>query len=175
MCAPLVPLLATGIGAIGTGISTAAAIGQARVQAAAAQDNAAVESNAAAIGQQSMRDAALAQYRQMAAGQSQARLRAAASGDAVDFGTAGEAQADSQITGQTNLAQIYAQGNQQLMSADANVAEDLGKASIANSRADLALAGGVYNIGSGLTGGGGFGTTLGSARQYSPFKAGLGL
>ena len=60
MCAPLVPLLATGIGAIGTGISTAAAIGQARVQAAAAQDNAAVESNAAAIGQQSMRDAALA-------------------------------------------------------------------------------------------------------------------
>ena len=61
------------------------------------------------------------------------------------------------------------------MSADANVAEDLGKASIANSRADLALAGGVYNIGSGLTGGGGFGTTLGSARQYSPFKAGLGL
>ena len=175
MCAPLVPLLATGIGAIGTGLGTAAAIGQARAQAAAAEANAAVESNAAAIGQQSMRDAALAQYRQMAADRSQARLAAAASGDAVDFGTAGQAQADTQIAGQQNLARIYAQGNQQLLGADATVAEDLGKASVANSRADLALAGGLYRIGSGLAGDGGFGTTLGSARQYSPFKTGLGL
>ena len=51
MCAPIVPLIATGLGAIGTGVNMAASIGQARAQAAAANANAAAESNAAQIGQ----------------------------------------------------------------------------------------------------------------------------
>ena len=56
MCAPVVPLIAAGLGAIGSGISMASSIGQARAQAAAADANAQAESNAAQIGQQNMRD-----------------------------------------------------------------------------------------------------------------------
>ena len=59
MCAPLIPLIATGIGAIGSGVSMAAQMSQARAQAQAANANAAAQSNAAQIGQQNMRQAAL--------------------------------------------------------------------------------------------------------------------
>ncbi len=179
MCAPLLPLVVSGLGAIGTGISTANAMGQARAQAAAAEANAAAESNAARIGQQNMRDAALQQYRQMAAASGAQRMMAAASGDAVGYGTAANAQNDTQILGQENLARTYAQGNQNLIGSDVAVANDLGQASLANSRGDAALVGGLFNLGTGLLGstgsGGRFGTALGGANQYSSFKAGLGL
>ena len=183
MCAPAI---AAGLGAIGTGISTASAMGQAKAQAAAANANAAAESNAAQIGQQNMRDAALQQYRQMAAVSGEQNLTAAANGDAIGYGTAANALKDTQILGQENLARIYAQGNQNLMGSDIGVANDLAQASAANSRRDAALVGGLFNIGSGLIGsgqGGGLssfsqgagGSALGSASQYGPFRARLGL
>jgi hypothetical protein len=169
--------VATGLGAIGTGISTAAAMSQARAQAAAAEANAAAESNAARIGQQNMRDSALQQYRQMAAASGTERMMAAASGDAAGYGTAANALNDTQILGQENLARTYAQGNQNLLGSDVAVANDLGQAALARSRGDAALIGGLFNLGTGLAGGSGrgFGTALGGASQYAPFKAGLGL
>jgi hypothetical protein len=179
MCAPLLPLVATGLGAIGTGISTANAVGQARAQTAAAEANAAAESNAAQIGQQNMRDAALKQYREMAATSGAQRMMAAAGGDAAGFGTAANALNDTQILGQQNLARTYAQGNQNLIGSDVAVANDLGQAALANSRGDAALVGGLFNLGTGLLGSNGgagrFGTALGGANQYSSFKAGMGL
>lgn len=187
MCAPAI---AAGLGAIGTGISTASAIGQAKAQAAAADANAAAESNAAQIGQQNMRDAALQQYRQMAAVSGEQNLTAAANGDAVGYGTAANALKDTQILGQENLARIYAQGNQNLMGSDISVANDLGQAAAANNRGTTALVGGLVNLGTGLmsggmgggmasgltsSGSGAFSTALGGASQYGPFKAGIGL
>jgi len=191
MCAPLI---AAGLGAIGTGIGTASAMGQARAQAAAADANAAAESNAAQIGQQNMRDAALQQYRQMAAVSGEQNLTAAANGDATGYGTAANALNDTQILGQENLARIYAQGNQNLMGSDISVANDLGQAAAANNRGTAALVGGLVNLGSGLisggtggglssgsgsglssSGSGAFSTALGGASQYGPFKAGIGL
>jgi hypothetical protein len=180
MCAPIVPLIATGLGAIGTGVNMAASIGQARAQAAAANANAAAESNAAQIGQQNMRDAALQQYRQMASVSGQQNMTAAANGDATGYGTAANAVNDTQILGQENLARIYAQGNQNLIGSDVAVANDLGQAAVANSRGNAALVGGLFNLGTGVlgagsSGSGGFGTALGGASQYAPFKAGMGL
>jgi hypothetical protein len=190
MCAPIVPLIATGLGAIGTGISTAASVSQARAQAAAADANAAAESNAAQIGQQNMRDAALQQYRQMAAVSGEQNMTAAANGDATGYGTAANALNDTQILGQENLARIYAQGNQNLIGSDIAVANDLGQAAAANSRGTSALVGGLFNLGTGVlnaemnaglagglpsSGSGGFGSALGGASQYAPFKAGMGL
>jgi len=191
MCAPLI---AAGLGAIGTGIGTASAMGQARAQAAAADANAAAEGNAAQIGQQNMRDAALQQYRQMAAVSGEQNLTAAANGDATGYGTAANALNDTQILGQENLARIYAQGNQNLMGSDISVANDLGQAAAANNRGTAALVGGLVNLGSGLisggtggglssgsgsglssSGSGAFSTALGGASQYGPFKAGIGL
>lgn len=186
MCAPLIPLIATGIGAIGSGVSMAAQMSQARAQAQAANANAAAQSNAAQIGQQNMRQAALQQYRQMADVSGEQTMLAAASGNATGYGTAANALNDTRILGQENLARIYAQGNQNLMGSDIGVANDLAQASAANSRRDAALVGGLFNIGSGLIGsgqGGGLssllqgagGSALGSASQYGPFRAGLGL
>ena len=191
MCAPII---AAGLGAVGTGISTISAMNQARAQAAAANANAAAESNAAQIGQQNMRDAALQQYRQMAAVSGEQNLTAAANGDAIGYGTAANALKDTQILGQENLARIYAQGNQNLMGSDIAVSNDLGQAAAARNRSTAALVGGLINLGSGLvsagTSGGlsaGFGgtggglasgsmsTALGGASQYGPFKAGIGL
>ena len=180
MCAPLVPVIATGLGALGTGISTAAAMRQASAQAAAANANAAAESNAAQIGQQNMRQAALQQYRQIGQISARQNLLAAASGNAAGYGTAANALNDTQILGQAELARIYSQGNQNLMGSDIGVANDLAQASAANSRGASALVGGLFNLGSGLLGagsGGGIsnGTALGSASQYAPFRAGMGL
>jgi hypothetical protein len=198
MCAPLIPLIATGLGAVGTGISTVSAMNQAKAQAAAADANAAAESNAAQIGQQNMRNAALQQYRQIAAVSGEQNLAAAANGDATGYGTAANALQDTQILGQENLARIYAQGNQNLMGSDIAVANDLSQAAAARNRGTAALVGGLTGIGNsvmsgGLSGGlsagpnggmssglsssgaGGFGTALGDASQYGPFKAGIGL
>lgn len=181
MCAPVIPIVAAGLSAIGTGVNMAASMSQARAQASAADANAQAESNAAQIGQQTMRDAALQQYRQMAAVTGQQRLMAAAGGNAVGYGTAANAQNDTQILGQENLARIYAQGNQNLMGADIAVANDLGQAAAARNRGTAALVGGLYNLGTGAlgasTGGdpGAFGSALGSASQFAPFKTGMGL
>jgi len=191
MCAPII---AAGLGAIGTGIGTISAMNQAKAQAAAANANAAAESNAAQVGQQNMRDAALQQYRQMAAVSGEQNLAAAAGGDAIGYGTAANALKDTQILGQENLARIYTQGNQNLMGSDIAVANDLGQAAAANNRGTAALVGGLVNLGSGLVsagsgaglsggfggglssaGSGSVGTALGSASQYGPFKAGIGL
>jgi hypothetical protein len=187
MCAPIVPL----VGAIGTGISMAASMGQAKAQAAAAEANAQAESNAAQISQQNMRQAALQQYQQMAAVSGQQRMMAAADGDATNYGTAANALNDTQILGNERLAQIYSQGNQSLVGSDIAVANDLGQANAANSRGDAALAGGLLGLGTGLFGGSmgnsalttaqptsvinNFGTALGAASQYSPLKMGMGL
>jgi hypothetical protein len=190
MCAPVVPLIATGLGAIGSGISMASSMGQAKAQAAAADANAAAESNAGQISQQNMRQAALQQYQQMAQVSGQQNMIAAASGDATGYGTAANALKDTQILGQQDLARIYNQGNQNLIGSDIAVANDLGQAAAANSRGSAALVGGLFNLGSGLFGGGSgngmasalsslgsgsSGTALGSASQYAPFKAGMGL
>lgn len=186
MCAPVVPLIATGLSAIGTGVSMAAAMSQARAQAAAADANAVAESNAAQIGQQNMRQAALQQYQKMGQVSGQQNLMAAASGDATGYGTAANALNDTRILGEQDLARIYAQGNQSLMGSDIGVANDLGAAAAANSRAASTLVGGLFNLGSslsanGLSGGSSFsgvgspGTALGSASQYAPFRAGMGL
>jgi hypothetical protein len=187
MCAPVVPLIA---GAIGTGISMAASMSQARAQAEAANANAAAESNAAQIGQQNMRQAALQQYQQMGQVSGQQNLLAAASGDATGYGTAANALKDTQILGQENLSRIYTQGNQNLMGSDIGVANDLAQASAANSRGTAALVGGLFNLGTGLFGGmsgsgqsGGLSsiggdssvTALGNASQYAPFRTGMGL
>ena len=191
MCAPII---AAGLAAVGTGISTISAMNQAKAQAAAADANAAAEANAAQVGQQNMRDAALQQYRQMAAASGEQNLAAAANGDATGYGTAANALQDTQILGNENLARIYAQGNQNLMGADISVANDLGQAAAARNRGTAALVGGLVNLGSGLASagisggfgggsGGGFsgadggsiGSALGSASQYGPFKAGIGL
>ncbi|KUR79444.1 hypothetical protein [Novosphingobium sp. FSW06-99] len=194
MCAPVVPLIATGLSAIGTGVSMASSIGQARAQAAAADANAAAESNAAQISQQNMRQDALQQYQQMGQVSGQQNMMAAASGDATGYGTAANALNGTQIMGQQNLSRIYAQGNQNLMGADIGVANDLAQANAANSRGDAALAGGLFNLGAGLFAGGSgsslstglsgglaslgtgsSGTALGGASQYAPFRAGMGL
>jgi hypothetical protein len=190
MCAPVIPLIATGLGAIGTGISTASAIGQAHAQADAADANAAAENNAAQISQQNMRQAALQQYQQMAQVSGQQNMLAAASGDATGYGTAANALNDTRILGEENLARIYSQGNQNLVGSDIAVANDLGQAAAANSRGSAALTGGLFNLGTGLFGGGSggslsggltstgpgsYGSALGGASQYAPFKAGMGL
>jgi hypothetical protein len=111
-------------------------------------------------------------------------MLAAASGDAVGYGTSANAQDDTRILGQENLARIYAQGNQNLMGSDVSVANDLGQAAVASNRANAALVGGLFNLGSGLAGSGvglfGAGsapsaTALGGASQYASFKTGMGL
>lgn len=170
MCAPVLPLIATGIGAIGSGFNLAASISQAHAQAAAAEASAAAERNAAQIDQANTRQQALNQYRQMAAASSRMQMIAAANGDAIDFGTAANAANDAQVLGQEAIARTYAQGNQTMLGHDIAIANDMGQANAANNRATSGILGGLFSAANGS-----FGSALGNSNQYSGFKAGMGL
>lgn len=190
MCGPVLPLVATGLGAIGSGIGTLSAINRAKVQASAAEANAGLESQAAAVDQQNMRQSALQRYRQMAAIEGQQRTAAGANGVVADYGTPAEAVADTHMLGNEDLQRIYTQANQTLMGHDIAVANDLAQASLARSRASTALIGGLTGFGSGtiaaVNGASGFGAAtagstsamdslLSSANQYDAFRNGLGF
>lgn len=171
MCGPALPLVAAGLGAATSAIGTISAIRQAHAQADAAQANAAAERSAAQADQQSTREAALAQYRQIAQATGQATVQAAASGVATGFGTAADSLGDTTLLGQDAIGRIYAHGQQALIGHDASVAGAMTQAGAASLRAQSLALGSIAGIAQSAASG----SVLGGASQFAGLKAGFGL
>ncbi|WP_231635544.1 hypothetical protein [Novosphingobium sp. ST904] len=117
MCAP-VAVIAAGVAAAGAIFGGLAANAQSRFQAKLADRNASIEREAAQQEIQNTKDAALDHYRKIGQMKGQQRARAAAAGVGVDFGTAADVVADTDMLGREDVGRIYSQGAQNVRGHD---------------------------------------------------------
>lgn len=155
--------------AIGAAVASASAAGltavqgnaQAQYRAKIAERNAVLEREAGVQAQQNMRDEAQAKYREIARIKGQQRVAAGANGVAIDFGTAGDVQADTQAMGSEDVKRIYQKGDGARKGADIGASNFLGEANASRSAGTAALIGGALDMGSSL---------LSGASQYGALK-----
>jgi hypothetical protein len=164
MCLPAatLALVATGISAVGTGVGALQAAAQSRYQAKIADRNAAMEREAARQEQENTHQAALDQYRRIAATKAQQRVGAAGNGVGVDFGTAADVLGDTTMLGNEDIGRIYQQGFQNVRGRDIGASNYAAQANADRQAATGALVKGAFDVGS---------TVLGGASQYKKLKA----
>lgn len=166
MCDPAtLTLAATATAAVSSVTGTVMAVQQANMKRDLAERNAAMERNAAQEEMQNTRDQALARYREIAKVKGQQRLAAAANGVGLDFGTASDVAADTEMLGREDVGRIYKAGNNAVKSRDIAASNYGAEANMARSQKTGAIVGGVADFGS---------TVLGGAKQYAKIKAGQG-
>lgn len=166
MCDPVtLSIAATAVATIGTGFSALQANSQARYQAKIAERNAALEREAGQQERENTRQAAMRQWREIGKVKAEQRLAAAAGGTAIDFGTAGDVQADTDMLGGEDVNRIYQQGNQNMRGHDIGASNYMGEANAQRQAGSGALIKGVFDMGS---------TVLGGVSQYKKLKAGFG-
>lgn len=162
MCEPATLLLVSaGLSAVSTGVGAVMASQQAKAQAQIADRNAALERNAVQDELQNTRQQALARYREVAKIKGQQRLAAAANGVGLDFGTAADIVADTDMLGREDVQRIYTAGDRAVKSRDINASNYVAQANMARSQATGALIGGALDMGS---------TILSGASQYGQMK-----
>lgn len=167
---PLMAAISGGLAAVGGGIGALQAASQARYQAKIADRNAALEREAGQQELENTRQAAMATYRKASQVKGAQRVAAAANGVALDFGTAGDVQADTNMLVAEDVQRIYEQGAQNRRGRDIGASNYMAEAGAQRQAASGALVKGVFDFGS---------TVLGSASQYArlkgPSTAGLKL
>lgn len=162
MCDPVtLSITAAALAAAGTGFSAIQAAQQHRYQANVADRNAKLAAEAGQQEQDNTRQAALDHYRQVAALKGRQRAALAANGIDVNFGSAGELQADTEMLSREDTQRIYTQGERNVQSRDFESANFSGEANAQRSAATGALIKGAFDIGS---------TALGEASQLSSVK-----
>lgn len=163
MCLPAAPLLlaATAVSAIGTGIGAMQSAAQSRYQAKVAEQNAAMEREAAVQEQENTREAALAHYRQVAQLKGQQVVGAAANGVVTDFGTSADTLGDTEMLSREDVGRIYKQGAQNVRGRDIQAANYMGEANAQRAAAKGALIKGAFDMGS---------TVLSGATQYAKLQ-----
>ena len=163
MCDPAtLTIAAASMSAIGTGVGALQANAQAQYRAKIAERNASLEREAGQQERQNIRDEAQAKYREIARIKGQQRVTAGANGVAIDFGTAGDVQADTQAMGSEDVNRIYQKGNQAMRGRDIGASNYTAEANASRSAGKAALVKGVFDMGS---------TVLGGASQYKTMKA----
>ena len=160
MCDPLT-IAATAAMAASQGISALQANAQAQYRAKIADRNAKLEIEAGQQERQNIRDEAQAKYREIARVKGQQRVAAGANGVAIDFGTAGDVQADTQAMGSEDVNRIYQKGNQAMRGRDIGASNYTAEATASRSAGKAALVKGVFDMGS---------TVLGGASQYKKMR-----
>ena len=160
MCDPLT-IAATAAMAASQGISALQANAQAQYRAKVADRNASLEREAGQQERQNIRDEAQAKYREIARVKGQQRVTAGANGVAIDFGTAGDVQADTQAMGSEDVNRIYQKGNQAMRGRDIGASNYMAEANASRSAGKAALVKGVFDMGS---------TVLGGASQYKKMR-----
>ena len=163
MCDPMtLAIAAAATAAVGTGVPAYSAYQQGQYRAKVAERNASMEREAAQQEITNTREQALQHYRNVARIKGQQRLAAAANGVGLDFGTAGDVQADTDMLGREDARRIYEQGFQNLRGRDISASNFMGEASAARSQATGALVSGLADMGS---------TVLSGASQYNKLNA----
>lgn len=166
MCGPpALMLAATAVSALGTGMGALQANAQARYQAKIATRNAALERESAHQSILSTREEALQHYRQVAQLKGAQRARAAANGVGLDFGTAADVVADTDLLAREDTRRIYERGAERTRGFEINVSNYLGEASAQRQAGTGALVKGAFDMGS---------TILGGAQQYGKLRRNYG-
>lgn len=166
MCDPAtLTLVATATAAVSSVTGTVMAVQQANLKRDLAERNAAMERNAAQDEMQNTREAALSRYREIARVKGQQRVAAAANGVGLDFGTAADVVADTDMLGREDVGRIYTAGDRAVRSRDIAASNYGAEANMARSQKTGAIVGGVADFGS---------TVLGGASQYRKLKASQG-
>jgi len=167
MCGPAaLPIAAAALAVGASAMKTISAVQQANMQARVADANANYEREAARQDQENTQQTALKQYREIARVKGQQQVAAAANGVGLDFGTAADVVADTDMLGRQDIANIYRQGDNTLRSHDINVSNYMGQANAARAAKTNAIIGGVFDVGS---------SVLGAASQFGPAKAKFGI
>lgn len=161
MCALALTIAAAATTAIGTGFSALQANAQSRYQAKVAERNADMEREAARQEIENTRQEAMRLYRERAKVKGAQRLAAAAGGTAIDFGTAGDLQADTDMLADEDVNRLYKQGYENLRGRDIQASNFVGEANARRSAGTAALVKGAFDMGS---------TVLGGAQQYRKLK-----
>lgn len=166
MCLPAaaLSLIATAASVAGTGISALQANAQANYQAKIAERNASIEREAAQQEQENTRQAALKHYREVAQLKGQQIVGAAANGVAVDFGTAADSLADTEMLSREDVGRIYQQGAQNVRGRDIQASNYTAEAVAQRQAGKGALIKGALDATS---------TVLGGVQQYKDLQARL--
>lgn len=162
MCGPALPLVAAGLSAVGTGLGALQANAQARYQAKIADRNAAMEREAGRQEIENTRVEALNHYRNVAKLKGEQRVAAAANGVSLDFGTAADVLADTDMLSREDVKRIYDSGNQRVRGHDIQASNFGGEASAARQAGKGALIKAPFDMGS---------TILGGVSQYRQLRA----
>lgn len=166
MCGPAaLPIAAAVMSVASIGVGAMSANAQAKGQARIAERNATMEREASQVDLQNSRDQALSQYRQIGQTTGAQRARAAAGGVSVDYGTAAQVQADTQLLGNEDVSRIYQQRTQTQMGRDIGASNYEASANASRSAGKAALVKGAFDIGSSL---------LSSASQYDKMRTSQG-
>jgi hypothetical protein len=161
MCPPILAAAAAGMAAIGTGIGALQSAAQSRYAAGIADRNASMSREAAQQERENTRTEAQAHYRRVSALKGQQRARAAAAGVGLDFGTAANVLADTDMLAREDIARIYKRGEQRVRGFDIEASNFSAQANASRSAAKGALVKGVFDVGA---------TALGGAQQYAALK-----
>ena len=165
MCLPMATLALVGAGmsAVGAGVGALQANAQAQYASQVAEQNAAMEREAAQQEIANTRETALNHYRKVAQVKGNQVVSAAANGVGLDFGTAADVASDTEMLAREDVNRIYQQGNNNLRGRDVRASNFMGEAAAQRSAGKAALIGGAFNIGS---------TVLGGVQQYKKLRAG---
>lgn len=162
MCAPALPLIAAGLTAASSLAGGIGAMQQANYKAKVAERNAAMEREAGQQEIENTRTEALNHYRKIAQMKGAQIARAAANGVSVDYGTAADVVADTEMLGREDVGRIYQQGYQNLRGRDIGASNYEAEANASRASGKMAMIGGVLDAGSSI---------LTGAQQYSKMKA----
>jgi hypothetical protein len=164
MCDPATLIIAsTAVAAVGQGLQTMQAAKQATYQARVMDRNAQLANESVQTEQENTRTEALRRYRELGALRGQQRAALAANGVDVDFGNAGQVQADAEMIGREDVNNIYQQGFQRSRGFEIEASNYRASAQGARQQRTGAIISGVTDIGT---------TVLGGMQRYSGMKAG---
>jgi hypothetical protein len=160
MCDPVtISLAAAAVSMVGTGFTALQASQQSKYQAKVADRNADLANEAAQQEQSNTRQEALAFYRKQAALKGQQRAAMSANGIDVNFGSAADVQADTEMLGREDARRLYDQGAQRSRGFEIEASNFGGEANAQRSAATGALIGGAFDMA---------GTALSTAKQFGP-------
>lgn len=148
MCEPVSAVMT----AVSTAMGALQASAQARYAARIADRNADMEREAAQQDIANTQEQAQAHYRQLATLKGAQRARAAANGVGVDWGTAGDLQAETEALGREDIGRIYRQGHERLRTRDIGASNYAAEANAQRSASRAVLAKGVLDLGSSVLG-----------------------
>lgn len=162
MCPPaVIAAVGAGVAAAGSIVGGVMAKQQANFQAKMAERNASIERENIALEQEATRREALNHYRKVAQLKGQQRAAAAANGVSTDFGTAQDIVMDTNMMAREDAANIYGQGDQNVLGRDRAVANFKGQASAARAQGRNAMISAAFDA---------TGSLLGGAQQYRKLK-----